>query len=109
MILQTLDIKNNCKGIFHNGKFVLEEVENIINNYSVAWKHSPMLNDENFCYLYLSVKDEDLSIFSQAPDLFETYKNKMQAHKKHLRMSTKLQENPVIMTFYIRPMFLPPT
>ncbi len=82
MILQTLDIRNNCKGIFHNGKFVLEEVENIINNYSVAWKHSPMLNDENFCYLYLSVKDEDLSIFSQDPDLFETYKNKMQAHKK---------------------------
>ncbi len=82
MILQTLDIKNNCKGIFHSGKFLLEDTDKIIDNYSVAWKHSPMLNDENFRYLYLSVKDEDLSNFSQDPDLFATYRDKMQAHKK---------------------------
>lgn len=82
MILQTLDIKNNCKGIFHSGKFLLEDTDKIINNYSVAWKHSPMLNDENFRYLYLSVKDEDLSNFSQDPDLFVTYRSKMQAHQK---------------------------
>ena len=64
MILQTLDIKDNCKGIFHRGAFLFDDIEEEVSRYSVAWKHSSMLEDENFRYLFLSLKDDDLSTYS---------------------------------------------
>ena len=82
MILQTLDIKNNCKGIFHKGQFFLEKYEDIIKNSTVSWKHSEVLNDEQYRYLYLSLKSEDLSTYSHDPELFSTYKRKMESHQK---------------------------
>tara|TARA_S200000501_G_scaffold350553_1_gene367663 strand:+ start:9998 stop:11128 length:1131 start_codon:yes stop_codon:yes gene_type:complete len=82
VILQTLDIKDNCTGIFHQGTFKLEEYENLIKDFSLAWKHSPILDDEQFCYLYLYLKQDDLSTFSHDTELFVTYKDKLLAHKK---------------------------
>ncbi len=82
MILQTLDIKDNCKGIFHEGNFMLENTEDLVKKYSVAWKHSSILEDENFRYLYLSLKDDDLSRYCVDPELFMTYQSKMEAHYK---------------------------
>lgn len=82
MILQTLDIKDNCKGIFHKGAFLFENVKETANNYSLAWKHSPLLTDENFEYLYLYLKDDDLSTYCQDTELFLAYKKKMEAHQK---------------------------
>lgn len=82
MILQTLDIKDNCKGIFHSGGFLFENLEKLIDQYNLAWKHSPLLEDENFKYLYIFLKDRHLSDYSCDPDLFVKYENKMVAHKK---------------------------
>ena len=82
MILQTLDIKDNCKGIFHRGAFLFEGAEETANRYFLAWKHSPMLEDENFRYLFLSLKDDDLSTYSIDPELYEEYKKKMLAQGK---------------------------
>ena len=82
MILQTLDIKDNCKGIFHKGAFLFDNVRQTANEYSLAWKHSSLLEDENFRYLYLSLKQDDLSAYCRDPDLFLTYKNKLLAHQK---------------------------
>ena len=82
MILQTLDIKDNCKGIFHEGNFMLEETGDLVKKYSVAWKHSSILEDENFRYLYLSLKDDDLSSYCVDPELFMIYQSKMEAHYK---------------------------
>ena len=82
MILQTLDIKNNCTGIFHNNTFLLDNVQETANQYLLAWKHSPVLDDEKFRYLYLSLKDEDLSAYCRDPELFLTYKRKMESHQK---------------------------
>lgn len=82
MILQTLDIKDNCTGIYHNGEFLLNNFTETASKYDVAWKHSPSLKDENYRYLYLSLKDEDLSPYCSDPDLFITYKSKMEAHQK---------------------------
>ncbi len=89
MILQTLDIKDNCTGIFHQGSFLLDEIEQICSSYNVAWKHSPMLDDTQFRYLYLSVKDDDLSTYCNDPELFLTYRKKMEAHQK-AAMSAKV-------------------
>ena len=82
MILQTLDIKNNCTGIFHKNAFLLDNLQETANQYFLAWKHSPMLDDEKFRYLYLSLKDEDLSAYCQDPELFLMYKKKMESHQK---------------------------
>ena len=82
MILQTLDIKDNCKGIFHQGDFLFHGYEHVLGEASVAWKHSPMLNEENYRYLYLSIKEGDLSAYCCDPEMFHTYRKKMQAHQK---------------------------
>ncbi len=82
MILQTLDIKDNCKGIFHQGSFILDGAKELASKYSTAWKHSPILDDEKYRYLYLSLKDNDLSSYSHDVELFLTYEKKMQAHQK---------------------------
>lgn len=82
MILQTLDIKDNCKGIFHEGAFLFEDVKKTANDYFLAWKHSPMLEDETMRYLYLSLKEGDLSAYSHDPELFLSYRKKMEAHQK---------------------------
>ncbi len=68
MILQTLDIKDNCKGIFHRGAFLFDDVKETANRYFLAWKHSPLLDDENFGTLTLSMKDAELSQISNDPN-----------------------------------------
>ena len=93
MILQTLDIKDNCKGIFHEGEFLIDERFDLINKYSVAWKHSPLLDDEKFRYLYLTIKDDDLSPYCHDPDIFLIYKKKIEAHMKaSIAAKVSLQE-----------------
>ena len=82
MILQTLDIKNNCKGIFYNNQILLENFENIIQNYFLAWKHSSLLDEEKYEYLYLYLKGKKLSDYSNDVDLFREYENKLEAHCK---------------------------
>ena len=82
MILQTLDIKDNCKGIFHNGEFIFDNFHYLLDDYSVAWKHSTMLDDEKFKYLFLYEKSEDLSRYATHPSAYRRYKDKMHAHKK---------------------------
>jgi len=82
MILQTLDIKDNCSGIFHNGSFMFEDLEKIMENCNVAWKHSPMLNDEEYTYLYLLIKSDELGRFCSDQELFDTYRSKIMAHQK---------------------------
>ena len=82
MILQTLDIKDNCTGIFHNNEFLLEDFESVLDQYSLAWKHSPMLDDEKYKYLFLLVKEEDLSSFCHDPELFIAYKKRLEAHQQ---------------------------
>tara|TARA_Y100001937_G_scaffold11551_1_gene14295 strand:- start:2766 stop:3896 length:1131 start_codon:yes stop_codon:yes gene_type:complete len=82
VILQTLDIKDNCTGIFHNDEFLFDDFQKLLDQYSLAWKHSPMLDDEKYKYLYLLVKEEDLSSYCHDPELFITYKKKLEAHQK---------------------------
>ena len=82
MILQTLDIQNNCKGVFQAGKFYLDDVDHITKRSNIAWKHSELLDEEKYQYLFLSLKDEDLSSYCDDPELFLSYRSKMEAHQK---------------------------
>jgi hypothetical protein len=82
VILQTLDIESNCKGIFHQGALLFDDFEESLKEYSVAWKHSELLDDEKYRYLYLTTKEEDLSAHCHDPDLFLEYRKKIEAHLK---------------------------
>ncbi len=82
MILQTLDIKSNCSGIYHDKKFFIDEATDLVNKYCLAWKHSPLLDDEKYSYLYLSARSDDLSPYSHDPELYNICKSKMQSHQK---------------------------
>ena len=82
MILQTLDIENNCTGIFDRSSFLFDKYEKILNNYCLAWKHSPILNDERYTYLYLYLKSDDLSSYAYDSEMYEEYLLKMESHSK---------------------------
>ena len=85
MILQTLDIKDNCKGIYLNDRVILEPNREHFEQVDIAWKHSPMLEDENFFYLYPCTGGKDLSFFSSFPDRFQASVDKISAHKRALQ------------------------
>ena len=61
---------------------MFEGLNEVIESYNFAWKHSPLLDENKFKYLYLFLKDEDLSPYCDDPDLFSTYKSKMEAHQR---------------------------
>ena len=54
----------------------------MIQNYDFAWKHSPILDDEKFCYLYLLAKTGDLTCFHPNPEEMETQEKRIKAHQK---------------------------
>ncbi len=87
MILQTLDIKDNCVGIFDKSLFLFNKYDEIIKNYSYSWKHSPILNDEKYKYLFLYLKGEDLSPYSYDSEMYEEYVLKMESHAKAAKTS----------------------
>ena len=81
-VLQTLDFKSNCKGLYYNGTFVFDQLQEVIDQHSLAWKHSPLLDDENFQYLYLFLRGEDISAFTKDPEIYALYRKKMEAHQR---------------------------
>ena len=82
MVLQTLDIKDNCTGVFNKTSFLFENFENVVKQHSHAWKHSPILNDEKYKYLHLYLKGEDLSPYAYDSEMYEEYVLKMESHAK---------------------------
>ncbi len=85
MIIQTLDIKDNCTGIFYKNSFLFDNFEKAINNSNVAWKHSPLLEDEKYEYLFLHLKGEDLSPYAFDSEMYEEYLLKMESHAKAVK------------------------
>ena len=61
---------------------MLEPPRSLIDKFSVAWKHSPMLDDEKFKYLFLLAGDDDLSSWCTNQDDFSECKDKIEAHYK---------------------------
>ena len=87
MILQTLDIKDNCTGVFSKSSFLFENFDKELKQHSHAWKHSPILNDEKYKYLFLYLKGEDLSPYSFDSEMYEEYVLKMESHAKAAKTS----------------------
>jgi hypothetical protein len=79
MILQTLNIRNNCEGAFHNGKFVFGEISPIFEEYDTAWKYSRFMDDTKYKFLFLLAKKDDISEFSENPEKYKLLLSRLQA------------------------------
>ena len=81
MIFQTLDIKENCKGIYSEKEFKLEPTSECFKRLTATWKHSPVLPHDRFEYLYLYTKGANLSDFSPDPDQLSDIQLLLQSQK----------------------------
>lgn len=83
MIAETLDIRENCKGVYLQGKFHLEPTAEILTKISQTWKHSSILEDDTkFTYLYLLTQGEDLQTFCKDQESYAKIKKTIEAQQK---------------------------
>ncbi|HAI44394.1 MAG TPA: hypothetical protein DCM40_42985 [Maribacter sp.] len=87
MIIQTLDIKDNCTGVFVENSFLFNNFDNTIKQAKLAWKHSPVFDDEKIEYLYVYLKGNDLSPYAFDSEMYEEYKLKMESHAKAAKVA----------------------
>lgn len=81
-IIQTLDIENNCYGIYCQDRFHFQNTQEILKESSVAWRHSPIFdNDHQRTYISLFLKDISLSEYSSDPVTLRTTENILEAQK----------------------------
>ena len=81
MVLQVLDIKNNCPGIYYKGEFIVDPPNHLLEGENIAWKHSPILNDEEIQYLFPLLRDQKLVDFSSDPFAYEECERKIIAQR----------------------------
>ena len=83
MILQCLDIRDNCKGIYHNNKIILDPPKELLKQYTVCWKYSQILDqDEKYTFLFLILKDENLCDYSDYPEKLSSVISNLQAQQR---------------------------
>ena len=81
-LVQTLDIEDNCFGVFYDQKFIFENFDWALSQCNAAWKHSNVLNDEKYTYLSVFLKTENLSKHSDNPEILESYQEMLESQKK---------------------------
>ena len=89
----TLDSKNWCKGIYHNGTLFFEEFPK---NLSRTWKYCSYLSDLDieYAYLYAEGKTVDEVCPDNLKDRWTANKNKLSAfHNSFLEAKVSLEEN----------------
>ena len=81
-ILQTLDIEENCFGIYWKNKFIFDNFQEVVSENNIAWKHSSVFDDRDYTYLSLFLKGRDLSSYSDSPAMLQACEDLLEAQKK---------------------------
>tara|TARA_Y100000592_G_scaffold101174_1_gene186388 strand:+ start:22415 stop:23542 length:1128 start_codon:yes stop_codon:yes gene_type:complete len=83
-LIQNLDIRNNCFGIFYQNDFIFEKtkIENATKECTSSWTHSPGLNDEERTFLFVVSKGEDISNYMDDSDEYLALCKTLEAQKK---------------------------
>ena len=83
-VLQTLDIKDNCSGIYYFGNILLNFDESKISDFEFRWKHSPNVDsdDQSLTYLYVLSRGLGLRSFSPNPEYFDDCERQISLHRK---------------------------
>ena len=82
LLVQTLDIEDNCFGVFYNQKFIFDNFDYAVSQCNTAWKHSSILDDERYTYLSVFLKKNNLSAYSKNPEALESYQEMLKSQKK---------------------------
>ena len=81
-IIQTLDIENNCHGIYCNEEFHFENEKKEIIDATFAWCQSPLFeNDEDWTFLQLFLKGQKLEEYSPEQNFLKSVNSQIQAQK----------------------------
>lgn len=82
-IIQVLDVEHQCRGLYTNGKFLLDNYSLAVEESDTAWVYSPIISqDENYTFLSLFLKGRDLSEYSQFPSKMKSTKLLFESQKK---------------------------
>jgi hypothetical protein len=84
LVIQTLDIKQSCAGIFLDGEIITGHsaiLEAIINR-NIAWKHSPIFDDEDMFYLFPHIHGQQLEKFSANEEEYFQARFTIEAQKR---------------------------
>ena len=81
-MVQTLDIEKNCFGIYFRNKFYFENLQQLTRNCNTAWRHSRLFDDENYIYLSIFAKSQDISKYSSNPQLLEACRELVESQQK---------------------------
>ena len=81
-MVQTLDIEDNCFGVYFKNKFYFQDIEELVKEQNLAWKHSSIFDDEKMTYLSIFAKSQKLSEYSTNPEMMETYQWLLESQKK---------------------------
>lgn len=81
-IIQTLDIENNCYGVYCQDRFHFQNTEDSLRDATVAWRHSPILSeDDKWTYVNLFLKNVSLSEYSSDPVTLKATESILEAQK----------------------------
>lgn len=87
LILQTLDIKNNCKGVFYKNKVIEDPDSQILKKCKYTWKHSSILENYDYDYLSLYLKGQDLKQYADDIDAFTEIRDTILSQQKAAKIA----------------------
>ena len=81
-IIQTLDTQQRCSGVYVDDKFYKEPSSEYLNGFHLAWRHSPLLDDLKYEYMFVLLRGSDLSEYSPDKSRYQACKRLMEAQAK---------------------------
>ena len=82
-IVQTLDLEENCVGVYSQDKFYFKEARKGLENAQLAWRYSPLFEEDgDWQFISLYCNNQKLSDFSSDPGAMEVASKLLEAQKK---------------------------
>lgn len=89
-IIQTLDIENNCRGIYCNKQFHFENEKEEIRDAKLAWSNSPLFDDDKkWTFLSIFLKGAKLEDYSTDQGFLRSTNSQIEA-QKHAALTAKI-------------------
>ena len=81
-VLQTLDIEHNCVGVYYKSQFIFQDIDKVTQLGSLSWKHSSILDDSRYTYLYLLLKGSNIYEYSDDPETLRSCEQLLESQKQ---------------------------
>ena len=94
-IIQTLDIENNCSGIYCTdlNQFKLDGFQHLLKDCEYTWKHSQIIDEEKVKFLFIYTRGEDLEKYSKDQPTFIACRERLEAHARAAKLAKIDLEN----------------